>query len=69
MGLIDTLARSGQPQGPTSGAFFDAQPGLLDEIQQARAAGWSWRQITTVLQREYGWTRREDALRRYVEGR
>lgn len=68
MGLIDTLAQTGQPQGPSSQMFFDSHPGLLDEILQARAAGWSWRQICTVLQRDYGWARREEALRRFVEG-
>ena len=67
MGLIETLAKSGQPSGPSSRVFFNTHPGLLDEVLLARAAGWSWRQITAVLRTDYGWPLSHESLRRFVE--
>ena len=66
MGLIETLTASGRPQSRRSERFFNSHPELVDEIQDARAAGWTWRQIAQVLRQDYDWPLGEEALRRFV---
>jgi hypothetical protein len=67
MPLIESLTAAGvRPRKQTISNFFAAHPEVLVEAEAAKAAGYTWQQIASAIEKEWGFRPCQTSLHDWV---